>query len=306
MTTAAKKRATGSAGATASSRRASANPSRSPRRRSDLPDVTRKIKTRTKEALIAASAGRCELPGCPRYLFVHTPTKRSGYFGNYAHIRAFSPGGPRAGRAVDRARVDLNDIENLMLLCPECHVLVDRHAEEYPIAKLQTWKREHEERVTYLLELPGENEAAVIEIWTSLAKPPVVRSYGKVVAALLPLYPSRIHSCLINLADHDLSDMTLVPAAVEQIDKHLGRLFATSGERPTHVAVFGITNIPLLVHLGLLRIPCTAVFRRTACTSYGLPTKRLTQASFEPSSTSTVSGRPTGSSWQRSRWSMDR
>ena len=217
---------------------------------SRLLEVTRHVKESTRLELVAASGGRCEFLGCNTFLFAHSVTKTGRYFGNTAHIRAFSPGGPRAGTPEERADLDLNAIENLMLLCQECHTLVDGDEGGYPIEKLRGWKRAHEERATYLLDLPAENEACVFELWTSLSNQPVVRSQAKIVAALLPLYPSKVRSALINLAEHNLSDATLIPAAKDLIDIEVARIFGPTGERPTHVAVFGLTNIPLLAYLG--------------------------------------------------------
>lgn len=213
-------------------------------------DVTpsRAIKDVTKQRLIAAAGGRCEFAGCNALLFEHHVTKRGGYFGNYAHIRAFSGGGPRA--RTTGSRTWINEIDNLMLLCPTCHKHVDTEPGEFTVAKLQAWKREHEERVHYLLGLPPKNEAAMLEVWTDVSRPPVVRSHGKLVAALLPLYPSRRHTYLVDFAGRTLEDATLVGAATQSIDREVDRLFANGAERPPHLAVFGIANIPLLVHLG--------------------------------------------------------
>ena len=211
-------------------------------------EVTAQIGHPTRSALIAAAGGRCEFLGCPRYLFEHHVTKKPRNFSQCAHIIAFRPAGPRGD--VEPRPAGINAFENLMLLCPSCHKLVDDAPAEFPAEKLRGWKQCHEERVRWLLDLPTENEAAVLEIWTNVAPPPVVRSRSKVIAALLPLYPSKAHEYLINLAAHTMTDKVLVPAAAESIDAEVGKLFATTGERPAHLAVFGITNIPLLVYLG--------------------------------------------------------
>lgn len=220
--------------------------------RPDFPDVSssRAIQKTTQFCLVAAAGGRCEFDGCNNNLFVHHVTKTGGYFGNFAHIRAFSPQGPRAGTDSERDEVALNDIDNLMLLCTQCHKLVDTDVEGYSIERLRRWKQKHEERVTHLLGLPDANEAAVMEIWTNVSVPPVVRSTGKIIAALLPLYPSRVHRYMIDFTSNNLSDATLIQAATMNVDQEVQRLFSSTGEKPGHLAVFGITNIPLLVYLG--------------------------------------------------------
>ena len=210
--------------------------------------VTRHIPAKVRYVLVAAAGGRCEFPDCPHYLFEHHLTKDPLNFSQAAHIIAFREGGPR-GRDEKRPP-GIHGFENLMLLCHPCHKLIDDRPQEYPATQLRTWKREHEERVRLLLDLPRENECAVLEIWTNVDKPPVVRSPAKIFAALRPLYPSKAFAYRINLAGNTMGDDVLVPAAVQSIDSEVDRLFADTGERPEHVAVFGITNIPLLIHLG--------------------------------------------------------
>jgi len=95
-------------------------------------EVSRHIPDQVKHELIAISGGRCEF--CNQFLFVHKLTKEAGYFGNLAHIIAFSLLGPRADDRLDRAT--LNEVANLMLLCPECHKLVDDNPESYTVEKL--------------------------------------------------------------------------------------------------------------------------------------------------------------------------
>src|SRR5688572_16848891 len=95
-------------------------------------EITRYIKPDARYELIAAAGGRCEL--CNDFVFAHHLTKEPGYFGNFAHIRAFSTSGPRGDGAADPALV--HDVENLMLLCTPCHKLVDDDPVAYTIEKL--------------------------------------------------------------------------------------------------------------------------------------------------------------------------
>lgn len=215
----------------------------------DAPEVTRSIPVPTRQQLIARAAGRCEFKGCNRFLFAHPLTKRAGYFGNYAHIRAFARGGPRPVDDADFGRW-IHHADNLMLLCPACHLEIDSVPAVYPVEALRAYKRAHEERVAFLLDLPAANECAMLEVWTNVAAPPVVRGEGLLIEAIRPLYPSRLHRYLIDFAGKPLSDLTVIATAAEQIDRELERLFSATGERPAQLAVFGITTIPLLVHLG--------------------------------------------------------
>src|SRR4051812_20074153 len=77
----------------------------------------------TELTLAARSAGHCEFRGCRKYLYEHSLTKDAGNFGEAAHVVAFRLNGPR-GNDADRP-TDINDIENIMLLCAECHHNID-------------------------------------------------------------------------------------------------------------------------------------------------------------------------------------
>lgn len=62
--------------------------------------------------------------------------------GEMAHIVSAKPGGPR--------HLKMNEydvVENLMVLCMECHKHIDTHVEKFPTEKLKNIKREHENAI---------------------------------------------------------------------------------------------------------------------------------------------------------------
>ncbi|MEM6783837.1 MAG: HNH endonuclease, partial [Bacteroidota bacterium] len=61
------------------------------------------------------------------------------------HIRAASPGGPRYDE--HQPEDERNGEENLLLLCPTHHSLVDQIPDEYPVDWLVSIKRQHEQWV---------------------------------------------------------------------------------------------------------------------------------------------------------------
>ena len=56
-----------------------------------------------------------------------------------AHVVAFKKGGPRGSGPRPE---DINDVGNLMLLCPPCHKLIDTHPEKYPVSVLEKYKED--------------------------------------------------------------------------------------------------------------------------------------------------------------------
>ena len=79
--------------------------------------------------LFVRAGGRCEFDGCNKDLLKHHVTLKEGNFAEMAHIVAFKPEGPRGKGG--RRPAQINDVRNLMLLCPQCHKLIDDHPDDY-------------------------------------------------------------------------------------------------------------------------------------------------------------------------------
>ena len=92
-----------------------------------------------RNLLWAHSGGLCGFPEC-RVICVLQANDNdpSATIGQIAHIEANSDSGPRANPNLPHQ--DRNLYENLILLCPTHHVLVDAQASTYTIEMLRTWK----------------------------------------------------------------------------------------------------------------------------------------------------------------------
>lgn len=210
----------------------------------------RAISPATKVILAARTAGRCEFRDCPRFLFRHPVTGLAGTFAELAHIIAFSKDGPR-GRAARRPS-NINDISNLMLLCPPCHKLVDDREDLFPIRVLREYKRLHEKRVWTLTNLKGTNVTAVVKLLTRVRGQDVEILDRHIDDALYPRFSERDGVCNIDLRGQgELRDGSL-RAAADAMAANLQRFYGLSfsGGQVGHVSVFALAPIPLLVHLG--------------------------------------------------------
>jgi hypothetical protein len=98
----------------------------------------------TKLRLFAASGGYCQNPACVRPLFVDTGTKRI-HIAEIAHVFAARNAGPRAKKALPEA--ERGAFENLILLCGDCHTMIDKAEQDFPDAFIFSWKRDHEVRL---------------------------------------------------------------------------------------------------------------------------------------------------------------
>ena len=102
-----------------------------------------KVDDGTKLRLFGEAAAHCQRPECGRPLFVELAS-RTIHFAEMAHIIAASPIGPRGD---EKGLVTSDYYENLILLCPTCHTMIDKAPDEFPDGTVIGWKREHSRRI---------------------------------------------------------------------------------------------------------------------------------------------------------------
>lgn len=213
----------------------------------------RGIDARVSNRLYAMSAGRCQFKGCNKDVTVHSLTQQAATLGEKAHIVAFKEDGPRGGHGLRPN--DVHDISNLMLLCRECHRLIDTRPEDYPRVLLEGFKRAHEERVRRATEIGPDRRSATLLFQAPIRGQRVTIRVDQAVSALLEQqrYPAEKPLAI------DLNDLVgaaegdaFLSIARDQIDRAVDRLFAPGGdlEKVGHLAVFALGPIPLLAHLG--------------------------------------------------------
>jgi hypothetical protein len=100
--------------------------------------------TNTKLRLFADSGGYCQNPKCLASLFKEIGDKQI-HIAEMAHVFSASNVGPRANKKLSEA--ERGAYENLILLCPTCHTIIDKAEEEYPDSILREWKRSHREKI---------------------------------------------------------------------------------------------------------------------------------------------------------------
>lgn len=111
----------------------------------------------TVKRLFAVSRNICAFPKCQ----IPIVDPASGTVtGKICHIRAHSPDGPRfdQSQSVDERR----DFENLILMCPMHHDVIDADEESYTIDRLKTIKAEHESAAEIELSLSDKQAEAFV------------------------------------------------------------------------------------------------------------------------------------------------
>ena len=79
------------------------------------------IRETDKLILMGRAGGMCEFPGCGALLYEDPLTKQKLNWTNLAHIIGDSSEGPRGEK--DASEKYGKDINNIILLCPTCHML---------------------------------------------------------------------------------------------------------------------------------------------------------------------------------------
>lgn len=206
-----------------------------------------KIPDSTHAELVARSAGRCEF--CNVFLYKHPLTGERGNFAEDAHIVAFSENGPRGDE--DRP-ADINNIDNLMLLCRPDHRLIDRNADRYTRPFLEQRKREHEDRIGRVTEFGPGTQTTVLQLKVKIGSQIVEVDRTETFEALFPRYA---------VADPHVIDLTglgdeepgaFYKLAADRIRRRAALLYETGGdiERTRRLSVLALAPIPLLVQLG--------------------------------------------------------
>jgi hypothetical protein len=111
------------------------------------------ISQKSVKILWSASGGRCAFPNCwERLCFHEAETAAPFTLGDMAHICGEKPGSNRHDPAQTAAERD--DYQNLILLCPTHHRLIDRKENEpiYTVEVLLKIKADHEARVLSRLD----------------------------------------------------------------------------------------------------------------------------------------------------------
>jgi len=98
------------------------------------------ISAETKRALWASPAGYCQNPGCRADLIRLFENGDVTNLDELAHVVARKEEGPRGRDILAGSR---DTFENVVILCPTCHTLVDKNPDKYPAHLLLKWKAEH-------------------------------------------------------------------------------------------------------------------------------------------------------------------
>ena len=105
----------------------------------------RNYSQKTLKILFGLSGNQCAHPECTNNV-IEPATEKSNaaVIAQICHIYAISDDGPRGKAGLTNE--ELNSPDNLILLCPTHHKVVDNQYETYPAEMLKQWKQNHESK----------------------------------------------------------------------------------------------------------------------------------------------------------------
>jgi hypothetical protein len=212
--------------------------------------VRRRIRELTRLLLLVRAGGRCEFDDHNEYLLEHPLTLTPGNFAQMAHIVAFKEDGPRGKSSLRPAYV--NDVSNLMLLCPQCHKLIDDHPDQYPVSVLQKYKESHEDRIFHVTGLGPDKRTTVVQLKARIAGQTIAIPVAQVTKAVAPRYPTDAKGHLIDLTAINSEGKAFIEEACRCIKQKVERLYEPGMDvhETRHISLFALAPIPLLVYLG--------------------------------------------------------
>lgn len=99
------------------------------------------IPSATKYRLFSKASGHCQRPECLENLF---PAEMGGdkHIAEMAHVIPHGKKGPRHEKRPEE-KFDPDIYDNLILLCPTCHTIIDKDPDAFPRDLLLGWKQDH-------------------------------------------------------------------------------------------------------------------------------------------------------------------
>ncbi|MFC0426481.1 HNH endonuclease [Chryseobacterium scophthalmum] len=114
----------------------------------------------TKVKLFANSGGYCQRPECNEPLF-KTFKEKEIHIAEIAHIISVNKGARKDDSLTD---IEKGDYDNLILLCPNCHTIIDKNEDDFPKQLINTWKRNHEESISKIFGIKKFDDRTSVKL----------------------------------------------------------------------------------------------------------------------------------------------
>jgi len=102
--------------------------------------------------LWAQCGGFCQNPQCNRFLFRDVGDEQVS-IANVAHIIGHGSAGPRSDHDLAEY-IDKDGIDNLIMLCLECHKIIDELEKLFSVLEIHSWKSAHSRKIRAIFAIP--------------------------------------------------------------------------------------------------------------------------------------------------------
>lgn len=221
--------------------------------------LSRHINPTAEKELWAKSAGRCQFNGCNRILYKSPVTQEPVNISEKAHIYSFSEDGPRGwSEELEADQTQINNIDNLMLLCHDCHKTIDKDidGDKYSADLLKKWKNEHEQRVFIASNIVIDKTSHVVLYSANIGdeKSPINKSQA--FQAMFPdKYPvSDMPISLSTSLPFTDKDKIFWETEVQNLEVSFREIILPKikENNPSDFSIFAMAPMPLLIKLGSL------------------------------------------------------
>ncbi len=218
--------------------------------------VTRYITPTVERELWARAAGRCEFNGCNKILYKSPITQESVNIAEKAHIYSFSEKGPRGWGPLAFHKKELNNINNLMLVCHACHKTIDKDKAgvKYSAELLQEWKKQHELRINIVTGICPDYKTHIVFYGANIGDESSLFSEKSAIESIFPeWWPVSEHGVKLSMAcSHEDSTPDYWKTEKNHLSKVFDRHIKTRIEeaQPYHFSLFAMAPQPLLILIG--------------------------------------------------------
>lgn len=206
----------------------------------------------TQRAVWARSGGICARPGCGVVLYEDPVLLKTRLFGELAHNVAASEDGPRGDAT--RSPHFSDDPDNLILLCPSCHTLVDKPGWQldYPESLLAEWKHQHEGAIRVAGQHSHGRVAIALHYLGVIGRQVAAGSPNTIFHAAIQrglVLTQKPFELRVDASAYTPQSPEYWRHIVAEVRRQVGLLQMQGPSRPA-IGLFGLADMPALMALG--------------------------------------------------------
>lgn len=197
--------------------------------------------------------GRCEM--CNEPLYRDGLTMMDVNLGEYAHIIADSPNGPR-GDATESEEL-AKDKSNLILLCKKHHKVIDAKGgvKMFGVERLREIKKAHEDRIELVTSIPPLNKTLIVCYTPKVGdRQPVIKDITTYETIMPEFYPMTYEPLRLEASNvpYDDSKQKYWDFHPDILKENFRNKIEPIIQETSHITLFAFAPQPLLTLLGTL------------------------------------------------------